>query len=91
MANAVIVVDMLRGFLEAGYPLYCGDRARDIIPRIQALLQRSKQMQNPNVPMPGIQGIGQGQMFNPAGGGQPPIMTDPMGQTRETVQGREGR
>lgn len=39
MANAVIVVDMLRGFLVPGYPLYCGDRARDIIPRIEALLR----------------------------------------------------
>jgi nicotinamidase/pyrazinamidase len=40
MANAVIVVDMLRGFLEAGYPLYCGDRARGIIPRVEALLRK---------------------------------------------------
>jgi nicotinate phosphoribosyltransferase len=40
MANAVLVVDMLRGFLEEGYPLYCGVRARRIIPNIQALLER---------------------------------------------------
>jgi len=40
MANAVIVVDMLRGFLEEGYPLYCGERARRIIPNIQRLLER---------------------------------------------------
>jgi len=39
MANAVIVVDMQRGFLEAGYPLYCGDEARKIIPKVIALLR----------------------------------------------------
>ena len=40
MANAVLVVDMLRGFLEKGYPLYCGHRARSVIPDIQRLLER---------------------------------------------------
>jgi len=40
MANAVLVIDMLRGFLEGGYPLYCGDRARRIIPSIQQLLEQ---------------------------------------------------
>jgi len=40
MANAVLVVDMLRGFLEEGYPLYCGAKARRIIPNIQGLLER---------------------------------------------------
>ena len=40
MANAVLVVDMLKGFLEEGYPLYCGEQARRIIPRIGQLLQR---------------------------------------------------
>ena len=40
MANAVLVVDMLRGFLEEGYPLYCGDKARRIIPNIQRLLEQ---------------------------------------------------
>ncbi len=39
-ANAVLVIDMLRGFLEEGHPLYCGDEARRIIPNIQALLDR---------------------------------------------------
>lgn len=38
MSNAVIVVDMLRGFLEEGSPLYCGACARAIIPRVVALL-----------------------------------------------------
>jgi nicotinamidase-related amidase len=38
MANAVLVVDMLRGFLEEGYPLYIGGGPRKIIPNIQKLL-----------------------------------------------------
>ncbi len=40
MANVVLVSDMLRGFLEEGYPLYCGEKARRIIPNIQGLLER---------------------------------------------------
>jgi len=40
MANAVLVIDMLRGFLEEGYPLYCGAKARQIIPNIQGLLEQ---------------------------------------------------
>ena len=40
MIDAVLVVDMLRGFLEEGYPLYCGENARSIIPNIQGLLER---------------------------------------------------
>ena len=40
MANAVLVVDMLRGFLEEGYPLYCGGKARGIIPNVQGLLEQ---------------------------------------------------
>ncbi len=40
MANAVLVVDMLRGFLEKGYPLYIGYKARRIIPNVQRLLER---------------------------------------------------
>jgi nicotinamidase/pyrazinamidase len=39
MARAVIVVDMLRGFLEEGYPLYCGAESRKIIPIVQRLLK----------------------------------------------------
>lgn len=42
MANVVIVVDMLRGFLEEGYPLYCGAEARAIIPCVVDLLQREQ-------------------------------------------------
>jgi nicotinate phosphoribosyltransferase len=40
MARAVIVSDMLRGFLEEGYPLYCGTEARSIIPNVRKLLER---------------------------------------------------
>ncbi len=40
MTNAVLVVDMVRGFLEEGYPLYCGARARRIIPNVQSLLEQ---------------------------------------------------
>jgi nicotinamidase-related amidase len=40
MANAVLVVDMLKGFLEEGHPLYVGDKARRIIPNIQGLLEQ---------------------------------------------------
>ncbi len=40
MANVVLVSDMLRGFLEEGYPLYCGARARRIIPNVQALVEQ---------------------------------------------------
>ena len=38
MANAVLVVDMLVGFLESGHNLYCGDDSRSIIPSVQTLL-----------------------------------------------------
>ncbi|MGB2583359.1 MAG: isochorismatase family cysteine hydrolase [Dehalococcoidia bacterium] len=40
MANAVIVIDLIKGFMEEGYPLYCGKQARLIIPRISKLLER---------------------------------------------------
>ena len=40
MADVVLVIDMVRGFLEEGYPLYCGERARRIIPNVQRLLER---------------------------------------------------
>jgi nicotinamidase-related amidase len=38
MPYVVLIVDMLRGFLEAGNPLYCGETARRIIPNVQKLL-----------------------------------------------------
>ena len=40
MANVVLVVDMVRGFLEEGYSLYCGHDARTIIPEVQNLLEK---------------------------------------------------
>jgi len=40
MTNVVLVSDMLRGFLEEGYPLYWGARARRIIPNVQALVEQ---------------------------------------------------
>jgi nicotinamidase-related amidase len=42
MARAVIVMDMLRGFLEEGCALYCGAEAREIIPNVQRLLEDMK-------------------------------------------------
>ena len=42
MPDAVLVVDMLRGFLEEGHNLYCGEGARRIIPEVQAILEREK-------------------------------------------------
>ncbi|MFC1962248.1 cysteine hydrolase family protein [Chloroflexota bacterium] len=43
MADAVLVVDMLKGFLEPGCPLYSGDAVRKIIPNIQRLMERELQ------------------------------------------------
>ena len=40
MPDVVIVVDMQRCFMEEGKTLYCGAQAREIIPRIQKLLER---------------------------------------------------
>jgi nicotinamidase-related amidase len=40
VADAVLVLDMLRGFLEEGYPLYIGEEARSLIPNIQGLLEK---------------------------------------------------
>ena len=42
MANAVLVVDMLKGFLEPGHNLYCGDASRGIIPNVRKLLERER-------------------------------------------------
>lgn len=38
--EVVLVVDMLRGFLEEGHNLYCGPAARRIIALVQRLLQQ---------------------------------------------------
>jgi nicotinamidase/pyrazinamidase len=40
--NIILVVDMLKGFLEEGNPLYCGQTARDIIPNIKDLIEAEK-------------------------------------------------
>ncbi|MEK7807103.1 MAG: isochorismatase family cysteine hydrolase [Chloroflexota bacterium] len=42
MPNAVLVVDMVRGFLEPGHNLYCGDAAREIIPNVRRLLEQER-------------------------------------------------
>jgi nicotinate phosphoribosyltransferase len=47
MARAVLVVDMLRGFLDEGSPLYCGARARRVIPAIRRLLERERSQKTP--------------------------------------------
>jgi nicotinamidase-related amidase len=39
MSNVVLVIDMTKAFMEAGHTLYCGDKARNIITNIQALLE----------------------------------------------------
>ena len=40
MANTILIVDMIRGFLEEGYPLYLGEECRSIIPNIKELLEK---------------------------------------------------
>jgi nicotinate phosphoribosyltransferase len=40
MSRVVLVVDMVRGFLEEGNPLYCGVRARSLIPAVKRVLQQ---------------------------------------------------
>ncbi len=42
MSNVVLVVDMVIGFMEPGHNLYCGDDARQIIPRVQQLIEREQ-------------------------------------------------
>ena len=47
MPNVVLVVDMLRGFLEPSHDgeshaLYCGDEARQIIPNVRRLIERER-------------------------------------------------
>lgn len=40
LGNVILVVDMVRGFLEEGYPLSCGEAARRVIPNIRDLIDR---------------------------------------------------
>ncbi len=42
MTNVVLVIDMVKGFLEPGHNLYCGDESREIILRVQSLLARER-------------------------------------------------
>ena len=42
MPNAVLVVDMLVGFLEPGHNLYCGDDSRKIIPHVRGLIEEEQ-------------------------------------------------
>jgi len=39
MGDALLVIDMLNGFLKPGHNLYCGDQAREIIPNVQNLIE----------------------------------------------------
>ena len=41
MSNALLVIDMLVGFLEEGHNLYCGD-CRKIIPNVKRLIEREQ-------------------------------------------------
>lgn len=43
MADAVIVIDMVRGFCEEGYNLYLGEPVREMIPRTQAFLRKERE------------------------------------------------
>jgi nicotinamidase/pyrazinamidase len=43
MTNVVLVIDMVRGFLEPGHNLYCGDDSRSIIANVQNLLEREQE------------------------------------------------
>ena len=47
MANVVLAIDMLRGFLEEGNPLFCEAASRSIIPRVQRLLAREMSRGSP--------------------------------------------
>lgn len=38
--KVIIIVDMLKGFLEEGYPLFCGEKVREIIPNIVSMLNK---------------------------------------------------
>ena len=42
MSNVVLVIDMVRGFLDPGHNLYCGDSSREIIPNVRLLIERER-------------------------------------------------
>ena len=43
MRRCLIVIDMLRDFLEPGGALYCGDAAREIVPTVAARLREARE------------------------------------------------
>ena len=45
--RALLVIDMQRGFLEDGYPLFCGEEARQIIPFVSRLVERALSQATP--------------------------------------------
>jgi len=45
--HALIVIDMQRGFLEEGYPLFCGQAARRIIPPVSRLIEQELRKKTP--------------------------------------------
>jgi len=47
MERVLLVVDMVRGFLEEGHPLYCGPAARRIIPKVRQLVERERAVGTP--------------------------------------------
>ena len=44
---ALSVIGMQRGFLEDGYPLFCGNAARGIIPSVKRLIERERRKGTP--------------------------------------------
>ncbi len=42
MPSVVLVIDMVKGFMEPGHNLYCGDESRNIIPNVRELLAREQ-------------------------------------------------
>ncbi|HTE86958.1 MAG TPA: isochorismatase family cysteine hydrolase [Dehalococcoidia bacterium] len=40
MPNAVLIIDMVRGFMEPGHNLYCGDESRAVIPKVRDVAER---------------------------------------------------
>jgi nicotinamidase/pyrazinamidase len=40
MSDALLIIDMVRGFLEPGHPLYCGDDSRRLVPSIRSLAEQ---------------------------------------------------
>ncbi len=45
--RALLVIDMQRGFLEDGHPLFCGAKARKIIPSVSRLVEQELRRETP--------------------------------------------